>query len=467
MVGFAVVGPGYSTDKGTSDDPEAAKEAVSQQLQTFRTLTLILMASRLVLAGQYFVAYWWTRDYKKARLPLLAHVGTMLTSAMIFLGLFWAFHLSNANTVTIAWYVVIALEAAAVIAISGRTRFLSFRRTAIVERLGLLTLIILGEGVIGLCDSIKTVRIARGFPPNVIGQIICAVLIIYFLWMLYFDQIETERVGTIRQQIWTMLHFPFHVCVLLVVEGLRQFSVWQKINDLVNPFVMGIFNVSPLILQILTSNGDSTPALPTETINRINETLKGLIDTFPDSDYEPPDFSPYLADLGTTVNDSASAVLEILSLGTNFIFQNFDIEAPKKDEGADPYQVLVDLYAIYNTVFVYFFVCSGIALVLLAALFWLGKRRKSRGEFLSIALRIIVGIGLALLAVMDAPSLVSGLGSNARDNYLNSSWILPTVLLAYGLGESSRPFYVSRNKFYFYFFFSLKNSKCMLMSMNE
>ena len=437
MVGLAVVGPGYSTDKGDSEDPEAAMEVVTQQLQTFRTLTLILMASRLVLAGQYFVAYWWTKDYKKTRLPMLTHVGIMLTSAVIFLGVFWAFHLGNDTSVTIAWYVVIAVEAAAVLLVSGRTRFLSFRRTALVERLGLLTLIILGEGVIGLCDSIKTVRIAQGFPSNTIGQIICAVLIIYFLWMLYFDQIETERVGTIRQQIWTMLHFPFHVCVLLVVEGLRQLSVWRKVLDLIFPFQAALF-ASNIALEIYNAGGSLQLSVPTEVISGINETLRGLVDTFPDSDYNPPDFSDSLIGLsnGTTSYD---ALDELRFLGIEWIFQNFDIEAPKKDENVDLAQAGYDTIDVFRTVLVYFFICSGVTLILLAALFWLGKRRKSRGEFLSIALRFLVGLGLALLAVMDAPSLRNG-KLDAVDNFLVSSWMLPTVLLAFGLGESDQPF---------------------------
>lgn len=44
--------------------------------------------------------------------------------------------------------------------------------------------------------------------------------------MLYFDQIENDRFGTIRQQVWAVLHFPLHVAILLTVEGSARFIIW-------------------------------------------------------------------------------------------------------------------------------------------------------------------------------------------------------------------------------------------------
>ena len=44
--------------------------------------------------------------------------------------------------------------------------------------------------------------------------------------MLYFDQIEHERFGSIRQQIWALLHFPLHTAIVLTVEGITQFVQW-------------------------------------------------------------------------------------------------------------------------------------------------------------------------------------------------------------------------------------------------
>jgi low temperature requirement protein LtrA len=52
-------------------------------------------------------------------------------------------------------YVVVCVEAFAMIAISCVWRVVSFKHTHLVERIGLLTLIIMGEGIIGMarCNS--------------------------------------------------------------------------------------------------------------------------------------------------------------------------------------------------------------------------------------------------------------------------------------------------------------------------
>src|ERR1700759_1382418 len=44
--------------------------------------------------------------------------------------------------------------------------------------------------------------------------------------MLYFDKVEHEVLGSIRQQIWTILHFPLHVAMLLTVEGNTRLIRW-------------------------------------------------------------------------------------------------------------------------------------------------------------------------------------------------------------------------------------------------
>lgn len=40
--------------------------------------------------------------------------------------------------------------------------------------------------------------------------------------MVYFDNQPKTRYGTIRQQIWSVLHFPFHLAIVGAVEGAQQ-----------------------------------------------------------------------------------------------------------------------------------------------------------------------------------------------------------------------------------------------------
>ena len=419
MTGLAVVGPGFNT--GTDDTDEEAK--------TFRTLSLVLMASRLILAAQYTVALWWTKDFKKARLPLLAHIVTLFIAAMIFLGLFFFFNKHAGIGGLVGWYITIAFEALIILLVSGRTRFLSFRGTPLVERLGLLTLIILGEGVIGLCGSIRKVNSDGVFTSDTIGLIICAVGIIYFLWMLYFDQIETERVGTMRQQIWTMLHFPYHMCLLLVVEGVSQLSVWRKIVDELNYLNNAIF------MQDIVYDDLGT------TVTNINETIQGIFNSFKENEYALPDVSQNfdaISSAGTNQTEVNNQAEEIIYSTLNWVIENLDVKIPEEAlESGDEDEALVGALETFSTVFFYFFIAAGLTLILLAVLFFLGKRRKSRGEYLSIGLRVLVGIALSLVAIMGRDLLAENPLGKSLDgvNYFYSAWMLPTVLLTYGLGE--------------------------------
>jgi hypothetical protein len=95
--------------------------------------------------------------------------------------------------------------------------------------MSLLTLIILGEGIIVICKSIsKIVKNEYLWTASVVGQIVSAVAIIYFLYMLYFDRLHEEHFGSIKQQIWSFLHFPLHIVLVLVLQGVSLLIIWRQ-----------------------------------------------------------------------------------------------------------------------------------------------------------------------------------------------------------------------------------------------
>lgn len=53
------------------------------------------------------------------------------------------------------------------------------------------------------------------------------VLILYAL----LDTINREHFGSIRQQLWAFLHFPFHAALVLCLSGMAQFVIFQKIME--------------------------------------------------------------------------------------------------------------------------------------------------------------------------------------------------------------------------------------------
>lgn len=46
--------------------------------------------------------------------------------------------------------------------------------------------------------------------------------------MLYFDRITESHFGSIRQQIWSFLHFPLHVVLVLVLQGISLLIIWRQ-----------------------------------------------------------------------------------------------------------------------------------------------------------------------------------------------------------------------------------------------
>jgi len=80
-----------------------------------------------------------------------------------------------------AWYAISAAEALAVFVVSSRWRILSFKHTHLPQRMGLLTIIILGEGVIGATKTVNLVVTGYGWTRDTIGQAIASVAVIVSL----------------------------------------------------------------------------------------------------------------------------------------------------------------------------------------------------------------------------------------------------------------------------------------------
>ncbi len=159
MIGFAVVGPSFDTSQ--------------QEKRTFQTLcmysmppamatvtniittALILMVSRLTLAVQYLSVLWHVRKFRKTKLPLAIIAGTHIIAADIYLGLTFGFRDFNTG-VYIGWYVVGITELTLNVGLGLSWDVISFHGTHLIHRMTLLTLIIIGEGVIVVCNNVST-----------------------------------------------------------------------------------------------------------------------------------------------------------------------------------------------------------------------------------------------------------------------------------------------------------------------
>jgi low temperature requirement protein LtrA len=220
FVGFALVGSAFApgTDRGDNT--------------SFRILCYTLVLSRALFALQYLVVGIFVVRARRADLylPLFLNVLTYVVAAAVFAGLIPLFpndkKATAENGIYSVWWIVMAAETVATISISCVWRMLSFKKTHLVERMGLLTLIVIGEGAIGVTKTIsRLMGKSGGLEPEASGLVLCIVLILVGTWMIYFDNHPHGHFGTIRQQVWSALHFPIHLAIVGLVEGAQQVAL--------------------------------------------------------------------------------------------------------------------------------------------------------------------------------------------------------------------------------------------------
>jgi len=213
-----------------------------------RMISLILMVSRMLLVIEYgaiLIAAYHRYQNKSVVVPFALTMFTSLVAAFAFLGLSYDNSAESKPYGNIGWYVALppmltgksvmlirrryvtsVSEATVHLIISYIYPAMFFDKSNIVERMGALTLIIMGEGIIGMTEAVSNMFSSSSHISSQTGWlVVAAVLIIYVIWMLYFD--HTDKLdhpgGRINKQgpwcqIWTFLHFPLHVAILLTLE---------------------------------------------------------------------------------------------------------------------------------------------------------------------------------------------------------------------------------------------------------
>jgi hypothetical protein len=192
----------------------------------FQILSVTLLISRLLFVIQYCVALTWAtrRGEHGLYLPLGINIGVYLVTSAIFAITATALSGSPGRVIYSVGYIVLLAECFCTIAISCIWRQLSFQKSHLNERMGLLTLIVIGEGAIGVTKTISKL-LGKGQDLQLSGTIFCIILVLFFTWMLYFDNRPHGSLGTIRQQIWSVLHFPLHLAIVGAVEGSQQMAL--------------------------------------------------------------------------------------------------------------------------------------------------------------------------------------------------------------------------------------------------
>jgi len=106
--------------------------------------------------------------------------------------------------VYLVWYAVAFLEAVFVITISCNWRMLSFKKTHLMERMSLLTIIVIGEGAIGVTKTVGKLMSKQGLDVEGCFLIMCIIII------LVSSNMRTCQWHTIGTML-TLLIVGFHM----------------------------------------------------------------------------------------------------------------------------------------------------------------------------------------------------------------------------------------------------------------
>ncbi|KAI9250837.1 bacterial low temperature requirement A protein-domain-containing protein [Helicostylum pulchrum] len=163
----------------------------------------------------------------KSRIPFAFYVGANLLSIAL-----WASSLSilEKSTHRILWYLGVLSEVLVNVIVRD-DKSLSWAAGHLAERLGLLSLIVLGENLMGLVSQVSE----AGNSLIIVIPNFMAVLVIFGFFFMYFEDFNKEIfLHNKYHQVWVYLHFPLHLCQVafgIALIDILKFYKYQLIRD--------------------------------------------------------------------------------------------------------------------------------------------------------------------------------------------------------------------------------------------
>ena len=241
--------------------------------------------------------------------------------------------------------------------------------------------------------------------------------------MLYFDQVDAKRFGTIRQQFWALAHFPFHICLVLLLEGVSRFITWrnalERVDDLFNQ-ALAIFN-----------SGNNTQEIANTIRNATGDLYKDISSNVDLTKYNITAYLAAYSNATSPDSDQAQeAAANILLTVSNAVLKYFKISGPAKKptfdaaaaKSPDPVKDFGATLHVYDLVFGYLFIAAGLTLVLMALLILVAKRHKVMGDYAAVAVRAVFGVALACVSAIATDP-------DRQITYMSSAWMLPTIAI--------------------------------------
>ncbi|RSL46535.1 hypothetical protein CEP54_013805 [Fusarium duplospermum] len=250
----------------------------------------------------------------------------------------------------------------------------------------------------------------------------------------------------LRTAIWTILHLPFHIAVVLTVEGSGQWITTRRTFEAITEAVSSVStslassvskgfnsqNVYEGIVGALQKSYD-TYTFNVKTVSTMDSALES-IRTIPDSYWETLDGNRAL----TNPNANDTIVLDLINTieGSlmNGILTTYGLSTSSKDKAlpANPDSAAkseeLAINAVdnrLNMIFIYVFVAGGAILLLLSAMHIMQKPKGwSVFRLIRLGLLNIAGVALCLTALVAT-------NKSMQEEMIGRPWSLPIIALVY------------------------------------
>ncbi|KAL4784707.1 hypothetical protein BJX76DRAFT_213055 [Aspergillus varians] len=392
MVGFASAGTRFTT------------RVRDENVWAFQSLSLILAGSRLLLSIQYTVSYIFIhKRMKSAARGLCVIAVTLFLSSMVHLGMYFVFGEDSAHPyIWTVWFVLFWIETWTVIATSCITSGIGFQDTHLNVRMGLLTLIIIGEGVISVTRLVNKTVQPGGWTKWSFVHILGVTTNVYFIWQEYFDLTPRGAMGIFAQQIWAQLHFPFHVVLILLLEGSQilalTLDITLKLQYLTETILFACEEPRPeprVAIRLLRQTIDDMEIQYSQGAIDEQKAIYDILNDLPNH---------RLCPVNGTIGFKLISDMYHHLVGnvTSALFASMRIVPPRNAHLSimDSSQLLRMYVELLGFVYVYFFLVASLAMFIFAAFGLLARRHdKPMAMAIGVAVRIVSGVFLACLTI--------------------------------------------------------------------
>ncbi|KAG8973238.1 hypothetical protein FRC05_008952 [Tulasnella sp. 425] len=423
----------------------------NSMVRSFEGVNIVLFFSRMLLLVQHLRVLWYRRKSNQmwSWRFYLVPVATFI-AGFIFLGCFIIMQerphsKSAAITQLFLWGLAIGIQVLAAAKTPEDGDKVLKNQGDLSPRLSTLTVIILGEGLNGICSTFRHSINSLGLTPKMAAEALSVLLVLYFIWLVYFDGFRIKFSSSrALGEMWLWLHFPLHLSLIMLLEGTKNVFLFNNVINAVRLISSaydharnehGVFQVHPRSLEKLllplkiswaqeledlkvalgnsTANQsadnsvtDQSPAVDAQLYRWIAGVIHNIYLLFndePDPEAESA-FNGYIAS-----NDTVLYLNSAFGLGDGTLL----------DRAGERYRELMAYSARW------LIAMAGALLVCMAILNIMQRRPKNRFAWGYSLNRTVIGVTLILFG---------GLASRNIDLPHNETWVLwiiPTVAISY------------------------------------